>query len=110
MRKRWKILITIMAVVCLTPIMIPSKPQLISSITTLDSAYLTILVDKKEIRNIKKLEEKLVRMCRFDQFDEMKLQTEDKQLPEKLNISVYTSRKDLEKGNLYMKFTCNEGD
>lgn len=110
MRCRWKFLIAIMVIVCLLPSIIPNKPQLISSITTLDSAYLTILVDKREIRNIKKLEEKLVQMCQGDKFEKIKLQTEDKKLPEKLNISVYTSRKDLEKGDLYMKFTYNEGD
>ena len=88
----------------------PQKPKLMSNITTLDTAYLTILVDKREIKNIKKLEMKLLRMCKKDQFDFIKLQTEDRDLPENLHISVYASKEDLEKGQNCVTFTYNEGD
>ena len=110
MKRKWKVFWAICIIVCLTIVIFPQKPKLISNITTLDTAYLTILVDKREIENIKKLETKLLKMCKEDQFDSIKLQTEDRDLPENLHISVYASKEDLEKGQNCVTFTYNEGD
>ena len=110
MKRKWKVFWAICIIVCLTIVIFPQKPKLMSNITTLDTAYLTILVDKREIENIKKLEMKLLRMCKEDQFDFIKLQTEDRDLPENLHISVYASKEDLEKGQNCVTFTYNEGD
>ena len=110
MRRRIFILVTICLIVSLGYINFPKEPRIISNITTMDTAYLTILVDKREIKNIKNLEIKLLKMCKEDQFESMKLQTEDKELPENLHISVYASKEDLEKGEHCVIFTYKEGD
>lgn len=109
MRKKFFILITICLIVSLGYINFPKEPRIISNITTMDTAYLTILVDKREIKNIKKLEIKLLKMCKEDQFESMKLKTEDKELPENLHISVYASKEDLEKGQHCVTFTYKGG-
>ena len=88
----------------------PHKPKLVSNITIVDSAYLTILVDKWETNNIKKLEEKLLQMCRDDSFENMKLYTQDRILPENLHFFVYTSRRNLHNGTVAYAFTYEEGD
>ena len=49
-------------------------------------------------------------MCKEDQFDSIKLHTEDKNLPENLHFFVYASEEDLEKGQNCVIFTYNEGD
>ena len=110
MTKKWGIIYTICLVICLGILLIPQKPKLISSITTKETAYLTILVDKREVLNVNKLRQKLIRMCIEDSFEEIKLQTEENPLEKRLYISVYTSRKDMEKGNLYMTITYEEGE
>ena len=110
MKKKWRMLGGICIILILFFVNIPQRPRIISSITTFDTAYLTILVDKREIKNIKKLEIKLLKMCKEDQFESIKLQTEDRDLPENLHISVYASKEDLEKGEHCVTFTYKEGD
>lgn len=98
MTKKASLICIICIIVALIFVSIPQKPRIISSITTFDTAYLTILVDKKEMKNIEKLEAKILQMCREDAFENIKLQTEDKPMVQNFCISVYTSKKDLEKG------------
>ena len=110
MKEKWRMLGGICIILVFIFVNIPQKPRIISSITTFDTAYLTILVDKREIKNIKKLEIKLLKMCKEDQFESIKLQTEDRDLLENLHISVYASKEDLEKGEHCVTFTYKEGD
>ena len=100
-KKRWIFLI-ICCIVCVWLVKTHQKPKIISSVTTFDTTYLTILVDRFETKDAKQLEEKLLKMCMEDTFENMKLQTEDKQLSEKLNIVVYYSHRELEKGVPYL--------
>ena len=108
--KKWGIISTICLIACLGILMTPKKPKLISSITTKETAYLTILVDKRDVLDVNKFREKLIQMCIEDSFEEIKLQTEEKPLEKRLFISVYTSKKDMENGNSYMTITYEEGD
>ncbi len=110
MKKKWQVIGFICIIATLIFGNIPQKPRIISSITTFDTAYLTILVDKKEIRNVKKLEEKLLQMCKEDQFKDIKLQTEDKVLPKNLCISVYISQKGLSNGTPYLTIKNDAGE
>jgi hypothetical protein len=102
MKRKYKILVAILVIVSIVQINIPHKPKLISNVTTLDTAYMTILVDKSEIKNIKKLEEKLLQMCREDSFDEMKLHTAEHSLAERLVFTIYVSKLDLKMGKPYI--------
>lgn len=110
MGKKWITICTICLILCFGILVIPKKPKLISSITTKETAYLTILVDKRELWNVNKLKEKLIQMCIEDSFREMKLQTEERPLEKRLYISVYTSRRDMEDGKTYMTITYKEGE
>ncbi len=110
MKKKWSVIGFICIILTLIFVNMPQKPRMISSVTTFDTAYLTILVDKKEMLNIKKLEEKILKMCKEDLFDEMKLNTEDRSLPENLHISIYTGKSELQKGIIALTFTYKEGD
>lgn len=74
------------------------RPRLISSITTLDTAYLTILVDPEDAEDVENLKEKLLEMCREDQFSGIKLHTEGKQEPQTYYFRIYTSEKKLKEG------------
>ena len=78
------------------------KPQLISNITTLDTSYMAILVDRSEVKDVEKLEARLVQMCREDAFENIKLETEDRPMAKRWVISVYLSKKDLENGKPYL--------
>ena len=109
MRKKWSIICIIGLIVGMILGNLPQKPKLISSITTMDTAYLTILVDKREAENVEKLKEKLLQMCREDSFEEMKLSTKERPLAENLCITVYTSRKDLNEGNPFVTIKNDEG-
>ena len=99
MKRKFVVLITFCIIVILFYVNYPNEPKIISNITTLDTAYLTILVDKRELRNIKKLEEKLLNLCKEKQFEEINIY-----------ISVYTSQKDLKEGTQSMKLTYKKGD
>ncbi len=110
MARKWKIICVICIIVCVIFSNLPQKPRLISSITSFDTTYLTILIDKRETENIKKLEEKIIKMCREDLFDNMKLQTEEKPLAKRLHISVYTSKTNLEKGTPFLIIKNDAGN
>lgn len=45
------------------------EPQIVTSVSTIDRVYITILVNPSEIINLEKLEEKIVEMCekRFEE-------------------------------------------
>lgn len=108
--KKWGIICTICIVVGVCLWNIPKKPKLISSITTLDTAYLTILVDKNDAKNIDELEKKLLAMCKEDAFENIKLQTEDKPMAKNLHISVYVNQEDLESGNVFLTIKNDAGE
>ncbi len=110
MKRIVSILCTICIIVVIVFANIPQKPKLVSSITSFEHAYLTILVDKREIRNLKNLEEKIIKMCREDTFDGMKLQTADRTPASNYHISVYTSRCNLEKGKVSFNIQYKEGE
>ena len=110
MKKMCKLLSIFCIVVILAMVFLPKKPKLISNITTLDTAYMTILVDWRETGNREKLENKIIQMCKQDSFDGMKLWTNDKERSLRWNISVYSSRKELEKGHSFMTVKYEEGD
>lgn len=82
------------------------KPRIVSSITTMDTAYITVLVPKWDTYNVEQLKEKLIQMCLEDEFSEIKLRTEDKPAAESFHISVYTSAKNLDEGKEFLYFKC----
>ena len=110
MKKKWRMLGGICIILVLIFANIPQKPRIISSITTFDTAYLTIFVDKFETRNVEKLKDKILQMCREDAFENIKLQTEDKPMVQNFHISVYTSRKDLESGIPFLTIKNDAGN
>ena len=110
MKKKWRMLGGICIILVLIFANIPQKPRIISSITTFDTAYLTILVDKFETRNIEKLKAKILQMCREDDFESIKLQTEDKPRAKKFYISVYNNKKDLERGIPFLTIKNDAGN
>ena len=110
MRKKWIIFCAILMAAGTIIVNRPHKPRLISHITTLDTSYLTILVDVREIGNREKLEEKILKMCREDTFDSIKLWTEDRERTSRWNISVYSSRRELEDGKAVMTIKYQEGE
>lgn len=77
---------------------IPHEPKIVSSITTMETAYLSIVVDPREVKDVEKLKEKILQMCREDSFENIKLHAEDKAMAKRLYISVYTSMNNLENG------------
>ncbi len=93
---------TILIIILIIFEQIPKKPKLISSITTIDTSYLTILADKAQFENDQMMEKRILEMCREDSFNNMKLNTEDRQLSENLYISVYLNQRDLENGKPYL--------
>ena len=74
------------------------QPKLVSCITTLDSGYLTILVNPVEFVNLEKMEEKITQMCRNDAFETIKLRTKEKESIKRWHITVYSSKSDMERG------------
>ena len=110
MRKYVALFITICIIVCFIFYNYPKDPQVISSITTMDTVYLTILVNQREARNRKKLEEKIIEMCKTDSFDSIKLWTGEKNIISRWNISVYSSRRELKKGTAFMIIKHQEGE
>lgn len=96
--KKWLVICTICIIAGGFFVNIPQKPKLISSITTMDTAYLTILVDKTETKNLEELKKKIIYLCKTDGFKEIKLKTDDKESVKKYYISIYTGEKELEEG------------
>ena len=88
----------------------PHKPKLISNITTLDTAYMTILVDRSEAKDVKRLEERLIQMCREDAFENIKLETKDRPMVKRWVITVFLSKADLEQGKTYLTIKKDAGN
>ena len=110
MRKKWIIFCIILMAVGTIIVNRPHKPRLISNITTLDTSYMTILVDRSEAKDVKKLEEQLVQMCREDAFENIKLGTKDRPMVKRWVISVFLSKADLEKGKPYLTIKKDAGN
>lgn len=100
-KAKWGIVVTLTIVLLLVG-NVPKRPQLVNSITSGETAYLTVLVDKRETKNSEKLEEKILKMCREDSFSGIKLRAEDKEPAKKYYIKVYRGRKALEEGKEYV--------
>ena len=98
MGKKWGILCVLCISCALICAKFVQKPKLVSSITTFDTAYLTILVNPFDFINVEKLEKKLVFMCKEDAFENIKLYAEDKTIPRNWNITAYSCMRDLENG------------
>lgn len=97
----WGILVTLTIVLLLIG-NVPKRPRLVNSINSGETAYLTVLVDKRETKDQEKLEEKILKMCREDSFSGIKLQAEDKEPVKKYYIKVYRGEKALEEGKEYI--------
>lgn len=102
MRKKWIIFCSILMTAGTIIVIRPHKPRLISNITTLDTSYMTILVDRSEAKDVKKLEEQLMQMCRDDAFENIKLETKDRPRVKRWVITVFLSEADLDKGTPYL--------
>ena len=103
MKKRYfAFTICLAALVCAVFFVKPgAEPKLISSIVSMDTAYLTVLASKREVKDAEKFRERLLEMIREDSFREMKLWTEQRGLPQNLHISVYVTKRDLKCGSPY---------
>ena len=99
MIKKIGIICTIGIIVILFTVNVRKKPELVSCVTTLDRGYLTIIVNPIEFRNVDKMEEKIVRMCKNDAFETIKLRSDEKEDIRYWHITVYSSKANLEKGN-----------
>ena len=108
MAKKGFLICTICIVIGIIFVNMPQKPKLVSSITTMDTAYLTILVDERETKNLEQLKKKIIHLCKTDGFKEMKLQTDDKEAVKKYYISVYIDEKKLEEGKEYLTILYEE--
>ena len=102
MRRISTFIIIICTVVCLIWFNYSNEPKIISNITTLDTSYITILMDKRSLRNTKNLEEKVLQS--------IKIYTKDKEFPENLYISIYAGKRNLKEGKEYMEFVYKKGD
>lgn len=102
--KKWFVICTICIVTGMIFVNRPQRPRLISSITTMETAYLTILVDEAEITDLEKLKKKIIHLCKIDGFQEIKLQTEDRVPAKRYYISIYISENDLKEGKEYLTF------
>lgn len=105
MVKKWVVICTICIVIGVVFVNMKQGPKLVSSITTMDTAYLTILVHEAEITTLEKLKKRLIELCENDGFEGIKLHTEDRTPVEKYHISVYVSEKDLKQGKEYLTFS-----
>lgn len=75
MRIRYFALLGCLLVLCFfSPFL--KEPKLVSSIVSMDTAYLTVLADEREVRDEEKFREKIYKMCLEDDFGEIKLWTE----------------------------------
>lgn len=110
MRKKWIIFCAILMAAGTIIVNRPHKPRLISNITTLDTSYMTILVDRSEAKDVKKLEEQLIQMCGDDAFENIKLETKDRPMVKRWVISVFLSKADLERGKTYLTIKKDAGD
>lgn len=111
MKKMWRFLIIVTAITGVLWLSIPRRPRLVSSITSGDTAYLTVMVDVNEAEDAEKLEAKLWEMYRADSFSGIKLQAEGKAEAKYCCMKVYRGKKALEDGKEYLMFyTCREED
>lgn len=110
MIKKWKLFLGICIIAAFFSCNLSQKPKLISSITTMDTAYLTILVNRLETKDVEQLESKILQMCKEDAFENIKLQTEDKPMAQNVHISVYASKADLENGSPFLIIKNDAGN
>lgn len=98
MKRKWRIICIICIIVLLISLKMGQEPKLVTCITTMNKAYLTIVVNPIEFVNVEKMEEKIAWMCKNDAFETIKLRSDDKEGIKHWYIMVYSSKANLEKG------------
>lgn len=104
MRKRYFAPLLVFTVLLLAAVLLEKqerKPKLVNCIVSMDTAYLTVLTDRQSVKDEGKFYKRLEKMCREDDFREMKLQTEKRGLPQRVYVSVYVTKRELECGSPY---------
>ena len=110
MGRKLGIICTICIFVGIISYKMPFKPKIVTSVTSLDDVYLTILVNRSEIRNIEKLEEKILKMCREDAFEHKMYQKEETFEETNYKIRVYDSKRALKLGKPVLEIKKDAGD
>lgn len=106
MKKKVGIILAICLIVGVIIGKCSEKPRIVSCITAMDTAYITVLVPKWDTYNVDQLKQELIQLCLEDGFAQMKLAAEDKPMAERFYISVYTSARNLDEGKEFLYFKC----
>ena len=78
------------------------KPKLVSSISSMNHEYCTIIIYKRSVQNKIELVRLLVEMCKDNDFENIKFATDVRGYPSCLSLSVYLTEKDFQKGKQYV--------
>lgn len=82
------------------------KPELISTINSMNHEYCSIVIHKKYVQDKVELALVLIELCRENAFENIKFATDVRGYPSELSLSVYLTKNDFEMGNQYMSVRC----
>ena len=110
MRKKLGITCTILLIclICLYEVL--QKPKIVSCITTMDTAYLTVIANGHFFSDKNKFALEIVEMCKENTFDDIKLSTQSGIYPSKLYITVYRRKEQMDGGSVWMTIVYNSSE
>lgn len=102
MRRKWGIICTFFIIICINLWNVQQKPKIVSCITTMDTAYLTVLARGSCLEDKETVAQEIIESCRKNAFENIVLVSDKAEYPRSLYISVYKNEKQLKEGKEWM--------
>jgi len=77
-------------------------PELISTISSMDHEYCSIIIHKSRINDKEELAMLLIEMCKKNAFENIKFATDIRGYPSALHLTVYLNKIDFLEGAIFM--------
>lgn len=107
MRKKWWTISIIFIIFWIIIVNMEQKPKVVSSITTMDTTYLTVLVNGGYFATKEAVAQEIVEMCKENAFEDIKILTRTGEDPRTFYITVYRSRRRMNEGKAWMTIRYN---
>lgn len=107
MRKKWGIVCAILVICGISLCSVWKKPKIVNCITTMDTAYITVLWNDRGLADKEKAAETVIELCKKNAFQELKLSEETQKNIGTYYITIYKSVRQMKRGKNWITFYYN---
>lgn len=107
MRKKWWIIGIFFVIFVINILNMRQKPKVVSSITTMDTIYMTVLANGRYFAAKEAVAQEVVEMCKEVAFEDIKLSAESGEEAKIFYITVYRNQWQLDAGKAWITIRYN---